>query len=85
MDVCLLDMMFTFVYTGYPNLKGFLAPYRKEKYHHRDFDSGGGIRGKKELFNYTHSSIWNVIERAFGVLKARFHISKDIPNYPLRR
>ena len=32
-----------------------------------------------------HLSVRNVIERTFGVLKARFHILKDIPNYPLRR
>ncbi|GJY19462.1 ALP1-like protein [Tanacetum coccineum] len=37
------------------------------------------------MFNFMHSSVRNVIERAFGVLKARFHILKDIPNYPLRR
>ncbi|XP_074337379.1 uncharacterized protein LOC141674567 [Apium graveolens] len=71
--------------SGYPNLKGFLSPYRCERYHRRDFQSGGGIRGKEELCNYMHSSVRNVIERSFGVLKARFHILKDIPNYPLRR
>nr|GEW19071.1 protein ALP1-like [Tanacetum cinerariifolium] len=43
-----------------------------------------GVRGKHELFNFMHSSVRNVIEQAFGVLKARFHILKDIPNYPLR-
>ncbi|XP_074322880.1 uncharacterized protein LOC141659852 [Apium graveolens] len=115
MAICSLDMMFTFVYTGwegtpndssifydavvrpenkfsiptgdsgYPNLKVFLAPFRSERYHRRDFDTGGRIRGKEELFNYTHSFIRNVIERAFGVLKTRFHILKDIPNYPFRR
>lgn len=37
------------------------------------------------MFNFVHSSVRNVIERSFGVLKARFHILKDIPNYPLRR
>ena len=70
--------------SGYPNLKGFLAPYRGERYHRRDFQRGPGIRGKHELFNYMHSSVRNVIERSFGVLKARFHILQDIPNYPLR-
>ncbi|KAL6294157.1 hypothetical protein ACE6H2_002299 [Prunus campanulata] len=38
-----------------------------------------------ELFNYRHSSLRNVIERCFGVLKARFPILKLMPNYPLRR
>lgn len=75
---------FYVVNSGYPNLKGFLAPYHSERYHRRDFQSGGGIRRKEELFNYTLSSVRNVIEQAFGVFKARFHILKDIPNYPLR-
>ncbi|XP_023739763.1 protein ALP1-like [Lactuca sativa] len=76
---------FYVVDSGYPNLKGFLAPYRGERYHRSDWQSGSGVRGKKELFNFVHSSVRNVIERAFGVLKKRFHILKYIPNYPLRR
>ncbi|GJT00845.1 RNA-directed DNA polymerase, eukaryota [Tanacetum coccineum] len=72
---------------GYPNLKGFLAPYRGERYHRSDWQRGGvrGVSGKRELFNFMHFSVRNVIERAFGVHKARFHILKDIPCYPLRR
>ncbi|GJZ51889.1 ALP1-like protein, partial [Tanacetum coccineum] len=78
---------FYVVDSGYPNLKGFLAPYQGERYHRSDWQRGGvrGVSGKKELFNFMHSSVRNVIERAFGVLKARFHILKDIPCYPLRR
>ncbi|GAV63127.1 LOW QUALITY PROTEIN: DDE_4 domain-containing protein, partial [Cephalotus follicularis] len=37
--------------------------------------------GYKELFNYRHSSIRNVIERYFGLLKARFPILKLMPCY----
>ncbi|XP_055961841.1 protein ALP1-like [Mercurialis annua] len=70
---------------GYPNIPGFLAPYRGEKYHLNDFRGHGRIRKKYELFNYRHSSLRNIIERAFGVLKARFPILKSIPSYPLRR
>ncbi|XP_023735049.1 uncharacterized protein LOC111882910 [Lactuca sativa] len=70
---------------GYPNLKGFLAPYRGERYHRSDWQRVSGVRGKKELFNFMHSSVRNVIERAFGVVKKRFHILQNIPNYPLRR
>lgn len=36
----------------------------------------------KELFNHRHSSLRNCIERAFGVLKKRFAILKEEPNYP---
>ena len=70
---------------GYPNIPGFLAPYRGERYHLNDFHGRGRITRKYELFNYRHSSLRNVIERAFGVLKARFPILKSMPNYPLPR
>lgn len=40
-------------------------------------------RGKKELFNYLHSSLRNVIERAFGVLKMKWRILLDLPSYPM--
>ena len=33
------------------------------------------------MFNYTHSSLRMVIERCFGVLKARFPILKLMPPY----
>ena len=37
------------------------------------------------LFNYRHSSLCNIIERCFGVLKARFPILKVMPSYRPRR
>ncbi|KAL5705140.1 hypothetical protein ACHQM5_023482 [Ranunculus cassubicifolius] len=60
---------------GYANTKGFLAPYRGVRYHLKKFE-GKKLqpKNKEELFNYTHSSLRNVIERCFGVLKARFPI-----------
>uniref|UniRef100_A0A803QX69 DDE Tnp4 domain-containing protein n=1 Tax=Cannabis sativa TaxID=3483 RepID=A0A803QX69_CANSA len=45
------------------------------------FDEDGS---KRELFNYRHSSLRNVIERCFGVLKARFPILKQMPSYDLK-
>ena len=35
-------------------------------------------KGKKETFNYYHSPLRNVIERMFGVWKARWEILKDM-------
>lgn len=35
----------------------------------------------KELFNLRHSSLRNVVERVFGVLKNRFHILEKRPRY----
>ncbi|CAN1122382.1 hypothetical protein LINPERHAP2_LOCUS1309, partial [Linum perenne] len=45
----------------------------------------GGPRGREELFNYRHSSLRNVIERCFGVLKARFPILKFMRSYSLKK
>ena len=42
-------------------------------------------RGKKELFNYLHSSLRNVIERSFGVLKMKWRILLDLPSYPMTK
>jgi hypothetical protein len=55
--------------SGYPNKKGFLSPYKREKYHLLEFRQGPGSGGKKEVFNYLHSSLRNVIEQTFDVLK----------------
>ncbi|KAG6519032.1 hypothetical protein ZIOFF_022521 [Zingiber officinale] len=93
MFACDFDMLFTFVYTdqfylidsGYPNMSGFLAPYQRRRYHLRDYRGQGRPRGKEELFNYRHSMCRNIIERCIGVLKARFRILKDMPNYPITR
>ncbi|CAN1787649.1 hypothetical protein LINPERHAP1_LOCUS17731, partial [Linum perenne] len=45
----------------------------------------GGPRGREELFNYRHSSLQNVIERCFGVLKARFLILKFMCSYSFKK
>ncbi|XP_056689106.1 uncharacterized protein [Spinacia oleracea] len=70
---------------GYTNMHGFLTPYRGERYHLRDYRGARNPQGPEEIFNYTHSSLPNVIERCFGVLKARFPILKDMPPYDLKR
>ena len=73
--------------SAYKNSPGFLAPYRGQRYHLRDFrGSGRGSRSMKELFNHRHSSVRNIIERTFGVLKKRFPILKGpMQNYMLAR
>lgn len=38
----------------------------------------------RELFNYRHSFLLSVVERAFGVLKKRVPILKSILSYPLQ-
>ena len=62
----------------------FLSPYYGERYHLYDYRGRGRQpTNKEELFNYHHSSLRNVIERCFGVLKARFPILKLISPYPI--
>lgn len=72
--------------SGYSNTPGYLVPYKGEQYHLSQY-TGRGRRpiGRKELFNYYHSSLRNVIERCFGILKAKFPILKLMPPYSLRR
>ncbi|KAL1349288.1 hypothetical protein AAHE18_07G145900 [Arachis hypogaea] len=76
---------FYLVNSGFPNMLGYLALYHKERYHLRDFSDGRRARGKQELFNYRHSSLRNVTEKCFGVLKAKFPILKLMPNYLVTR
>ncbi|KAH9153227.1 hypothetical protein LEN26_003585 [Aphanomyces euteiches] len=52
-----------------------LTPYRATRYHLKEFGQGRlKPQNKEELFNLRHSSLRNVIERAFGVLKKRFPV-----------
>ncbi|KAL7169944.1 hypothetical protein ACSBR2_034904 [Camellia fascicularis] len=63
---------------------GFLAPFCSQCYHLQEFH-GRHYSGPKELFNHRHSSLRNVTERTFGVLKKRFPILRSIPNYKSTR
>ncbi|KAK2661988.1 hypothetical protein Ddye_000562 [Dipteronia dyeriana] len=72
--------------SGYINMPGFVTPYRGERYHLRDYEEPERApRGSKELFNYRYSSLRNVIERRFGVLKAHLVVLGNMPNYKLHR
>ncbi|XP_016698872.1 uncharacterized protein [Gossypium hirsutum] len=68
--------------TGYSNMEGFLAPYLGVRYHLHEYRGSNQLpRNAKELFNHRHSSLRNVIQRAFDVLKTRFPILKLAPQY----
>ena len=68
---------------GYTNGEGFLAPYRGQRYHLNDWRGGQQPTTPKEFFNMKHSSARNVIERCFGMLKARWGILRDNSYYPI--
>lgn len=67
--------------SGYQNRLGYLAPYKGTKYHISEFREGLEPQSKKEIFNFAHSSVRNVIDRAFGVLKMKWRIL-HMPSYP---
>ncbi|XP_028060847.1 uncharacterized protein LOC114264431 [Camellia sinensis] len=65
---------------GFTNMPGFLALFHSQRYHLEEFHDRH-YSGPKELFNRRHSSLRNVTERTFGVLKKRFPILLSMPNY----
>ena len=70
---------------GYPNRPGYLAPYKGERYHVPDFHRGVEPTTPTKKFNKVHSSVGNVIERAFGVLKMKWRILLKMPSYSMEK
>ncbi|TXG46933.1 hypothetical protein EZV62_026227 [Acer yangbiense] len=66
---------------GYPQMSGYLGPYKGERYHIPDFRRGRQPTGPREVFNQAHSSLRSVIERTFGVWKKKWKILKTMPNF----
>ncbi|XP_028086314.1 uncharacterized protein LOC114287237 [Camellia sinensis] len=69
---------------GFTNMPRFLAPFHSQRYHLQEFHDRH-YSGPKELFNHQHSSLRNVRERTFDVLKKRFPILRSMPNYKSTR
>ncbi|KAJ8765417.1 hypothetical protein K2173_013175 [Erythroxylum novogranatense] len=78
------DGYYYLVDVGYTNDKGFLAPFRGQRYHLNDWNPGYQPNTPEELFNMKHSSDRNVIERCFGLLKVRWHIIRNSNWYPIK-
>nr|GEY09013.1 protein ALP1-like [Tanacetum cinerariifolium] len=66
---------------GYTNGEGFLTPFRGQRYHLNDWSNPPTTA--KELYNKKHSSARNVIERCFGLIKARRAILRDNSYHPI--
>ncbi|KAL5773670.1 hypothetical protein ACOSQ2_013594 [Xanthoceras sorbifolium] len=62
-------------------MKGYLAPYKGERYHLLEFRMSDQPSGSRKIFNYMHLSLRSVIECCFGVWKARWRILQNMPNY----
>ena len=66
--------------SGYPCT--ILPPYRGKRYHLKDYHGRGcQPRTYKELFKNRISSLRNIIERCFGVLKSHFRILKMMSSF----
>ncbi|KAK9996354.1 hypothetical protein SO802_021040 [Lithocarpus litseifolius] len=72
--------------SGYAIGSAFLPPHKSARYHAQEFR---GVNRQpttpQELFNYRHSSLRMVIERCFGVLKARFPILTEMHSFSISR
>ena len=68
---------------GYPNRPGYLSPYKGERYHMPEWHRGTEPKTPMERFNRIHSSIRNVIEQSFGLLKMKWQILYKVPSYPI--
>lgn len=68
---------------GYALSSTVLTPHRGVRCHLKEFQAAnaGGPRNAKELFNLKHSSLRNVVERSFGVIKKRFPILVVMPSF----
>jgi len=66
---------------GYPNRPGYLSPYKGERYHLPEWHRGMEPNTPTEKFNRIHSSVRNVIERSFGLLKMKWPILYKMPHF----
>ncbi|XP_057443249.1 uncharacterized protein LOC130735170 [Lotus japonicus] len=83
LNIFLFSGKYYLVDAGYPTPKGYLGPYRCERYHLPDFRRQSGFSNHNEVFNYYHSSLRCTIERTFGVWKNRFAILRKMPKYKI--
>lgn len=64
------------------NTRGFQALYRNIRYWLRNQCNRRAIT-KEEKFIHAHAQLRNVIERSYGILKARFPLFDKIVPYPI--
>ena len=70
---------------GYANTPNFLAPYRRTRYHLKEFGHGRRRpQNYKELFNLRHAVMRNHVERDWGILKKRYPILRVGTFHPIR-
>ncbi|XP_043717784.1 uncharacterized protein LOC122665698 [Telopea speciosissima] len=71
--------------SGYANQTAYLTPFRGERYHLPDYRGAGRTpRTARELFNYRHSFLRNVIERTCGVLKNKILLLRQMHHFSVK-
>ncbi|KAL5547993.1 hypothetical protein UlMin_003224 [Ulmus minor] len=87
MAACDFNMLFKFVWLGWEgsayDTRIFLEALQNPdiKFPKLPLGISGQPKEERETFNYVHSSLRSVIERCFGVWKARWRILADMPRY----
>jgi hypothetical protein len=82
--ICLFTGRYYLVDAGHAICEGYLPPYQNQRYHLQDFHRRGA-KTLEEKFNFHHSSLRNVVERAFGLLKSRWYVLRGLPMYERSR
>ncbi|XP_028105815.1 uncharacterized protein LOC114304867 [Camellia sinensis] len=77
------DGRYYLVDSGYSNNKGFLAPYKGNRYHQPEFQ--GTIHGTVMNCSTALTHLRSVIERTFGAWKMRWRFLKDMPRFDFRK
>ena len=78
--------LYYLVDSGYAIGSAFLPTHKSTHYHAQEFwGANRQPSTPQELFNYRHSSLWMVIERYFGVLKARFPVLTGMHSFSISR
>jgi hypothetical protein len=75
---------FYLVDAGYAVRLGFLPPYRRTRYHLKEYGAGNHPENYKELFNLRHSSLRITFERAFATYKNRWKFVYNKPFHPYK-
>ena len=57
------------------------SPYKGQRYDVSKWHHGHQLVGMKEMFNHAYSSLKNVIEWSFEVLKMKWRILLNLPSY----